>query len=264
MTRRDFSERDIHMALDGELPGDERAAYDAWLDANPEMKAQERPLHRRPCRVARRLCRRARRAGAGAVASRSCSAKARPRWPRGIRAGGLRPRRPRCSSLAVLAAISPASTVSAGKTGRRPTGRGGDRRPCHLCRRKAACGGSAGQRQGSSADLAVQPGRPETGGAGSGGGRLPAGRRPAAARRPGQGRDAALRGRQGPAHLLVRHRRIGRQVQGHLYGRRPTAPRRSTGWTRAMPAPSSARCRASSWPRWPSSAYGQLLAGIAS
>lgn len=40
MTRRDFSERDIHMALDGELPGDERAAYDAWLDANPEMKAR--------------------------------------------------------------------------------------------------------------------------------------------------------------------------------------------------------------------------------
>ncbi|MEO5758255.1 MAG: anti-sigma factor [Mesorhizobium sp.] len=40
MIRRDFSERDIHMALDGELPGDERAAYDAWLDANPEMKAR--------------------------------------------------------------------------------------------------------------------------------------------------------------------------------------------------------------------------------
>ncbi|UVK38072.1 anti-sigma factor [Mesorhizobium sp. AR10] len=40
MTRRDFSERDIHMALDGELPGDERAAYDAWIDANPEMKAR--------------------------------------------------------------------------------------------------------------------------------------------------------------------------------------------------------------------------------
>lgn len=40
MSRRDFSERDIHMALDGELPGDERAAYDAWLEANPEMKAK--------------------------------------------------------------------------------------------------------------------------------------------------------------------------------------------------------------------------------
>jgi len=40
MTRRDFSERDIHMALDGELPGDERAAYDAWIEANPEMKAK--------------------------------------------------------------------------------------------------------------------------------------------------------------------------------------------------------------------------------
>ncbi|TIW85606.1 MAG: anti-sigma factor, partial [Mesorhizobium sp.] len=40
MIRRDFSERDIHMALDGELPADERAAYDAWLDANPEMRAR--------------------------------------------------------------------------------------------------------------------------------------------------------------------------------------------------------------------------------
>jgi anti-sigma factor RsiW len=40
MIRRDFSERDIHMALDGELPSDERAAFDAWLDANPEMKAR--------------------------------------------------------------------------------------------------------------------------------------------------------------------------------------------------------------------------------
>jgi len=40
MTRRDFSERDIHMALDGELPGEERMAYDAWLEANPEMRAR--------------------------------------------------------------------------------------------------------------------------------------------------------------------------------------------------------------------------------
>ncbi len=40
MIRRDFSERDIHLALDGELPADERPAYDAWLDANPEMRAR--------------------------------------------------------------------------------------------------------------------------------------------------------------------------------------------------------------------------------
>ncbi len=40
MSRRDFSERDIHMALDGELPGEERADFEAWLDANPEMKAK--------------------------------------------------------------------------------------------------------------------------------------------------------------------------------------------------------------------------------
>jgi anti-sigma factor RsiW len=40
MSRRDFTERDIHMALDGELPQEERADYDVWLDANPEMKAR--------------------------------------------------------------------------------------------------------------------------------------------------------------------------------------------------------------------------------
>jgi anti-sigma factor RsiW len=40
MSRRDFTERDIHMALDGELPDEERADFDAWLDANPEMRAR--------------------------------------------------------------------------------------------------------------------------------------------------------------------------------------------------------------------------------
>ncbi len=40
MIRRDFTERDIHMALDRELPEDERAAYEDWLQANPEMRAR--------------------------------------------------------------------------------------------------------------------------------------------------------------------------------------------------------------------------------
>ena len=40
MTRRDYTERDIHMALDGELPADEMAGYEAWLEANPDMKAR--------------------------------------------------------------------------------------------------------------------------------------------------------------------------------------------------------------------------------
>ena len=40
MSRREYSERDIHMALDGELPAEELDGYKAWLDANPEMKAR--------------------------------------------------------------------------------------------------------------------------------------------------------------------------------------------------------------------------------
>jgi anti-sigma factor RsiW len=40
MSARDFTERDIHLALDGELPEDERAAYEAWLEAMPDKKAR--------------------------------------------------------------------------------------------------------------------------------------------------------------------------------------------------------------------------------
>lgn len=40
MSRREYSERDIHMALDGELPAEELDGYKAWLDANPEMKSR--------------------------------------------------------------------------------------------------------------------------------------------------------------------------------------------------------------------------------
>lgn len=37
---RDFSEKDIHLALDGEMPAEERSDFDAWLEARPEMKAR--------------------------------------------------------------------------------------------------------------------------------------------------------------------------------------------------------------------------------
>jgi anti-sigma factor RsiW len=42
MSARTFSERDIHLALDGELPADERAGYERWLEVNPDMKALAR------------------------------------------------------------------------------------------------------------------------------------------------------------------------------------------------------------------------------
>jgi anti-sigma factor RsiW len=40
MNGRVFTERDVHLALDGELPEDERAAYETWLAANPDIKAR--------------------------------------------------------------------------------------------------------------------------------------------------------------------------------------------------------------------------------
>lgn len=43
MSSRDFAEQDIHLALDGELPAEERQAFERWLESHPEMKA----LHRR-------------------------------------------------------------------------------------------------------------------------------------------------------------------------------------------------------------------------
>jgi len=42
MTMREFSERDIHLALDSELPQDERAAYERWLETHPDMQAKSR------------------------------------------------------------------------------------------------------------------------------------------------------------------------------------------------------------------------------
>ena len=62
MSRREFTERDIHMALDGELPEEERADYEAWLDANPEMKARSVRFEADRTRLRRHLRRRSGRA----------------------------------------------------------------------------------------------------------------------------------------------------------------------------------------------------------
>ena len=40
MMMRDYTEQDIHMALDGEMPAEDLVFYQAWLDADPEMKAK--------------------------------------------------------------------------------------------------------------------------------------------------------------------------------------------------------------------------------
>lgn len=38
MAQRDFDEWDIHLALDGELAEEDRAAFDTWLSARPDMR----------------------------------------------------------------------------------------------------------------------------------------------------------------------------------------------------------------------------------
>lgn len=39
MTVRPFTDHDIHLSLDGELPAEERQEFEAWLDRNPDKKA---------------------------------------------------------------------------------------------------------------------------------------------------------------------------------------------------------------------------------
>jgi anti-sigma factor RsiW len=39
MTRREYTILDIHMALDGEMPAEDREDYEIWFAANPDMKA---------------------------------------------------------------------------------------------------------------------------------------------------------------------------------------------------------------------------------
>lgn len=42
MNQRSFSEQDLHLALDGEMPGEDVPAFEAWLETNPDMKALSR------------------------------------------------------------------------------------------------------------------------------------------------------------------------------------------------------------------------------
>jgi anti-sigma factor RsiW len=40
MSEQAFSERDLHLALDGELPAERLPDFNAWLESNPEMKVK--------------------------------------------------------------------------------------------------------------------------------------------------------------------------------------------------------------------------------
>lgn len=40
MTDSAFDQRDIHLALDGEMPAEQREAFETWLEARPDLKAR--------------------------------------------------------------------------------------------------------------------------------------------------------------------------------------------------------------------------------
>ena len=164
------------------------------------------------------------------------------------------------------AAISPASRAVDGETGRGRARRGGDRRPRHLCRREAPRGRGRRRRQGASARLAVQPRRPEAGGAGSDRRRLRAGRRPAAAGgRSNRPRMLLYEDDEGRPHFALRHGRVGGERQGHLQLGEQDGPQRRllAGQGLWLRRRRHAAARAD-WPRWPRAPTASLLAGCSS
>ena len=130
MSRRDFTLNDIHLALDGELSADDRADFEHWLDAHPDMKALKARYERDRATLAAALapvldepvparldegC-----FGRGAAAPLlGCVLRARP------------PRRPCCSSVGAAAGYVSAPSIWPS------AGRGPDRRRRH--RRAYAC-----------------------------------------------------------------------------------------------------------------------------
>lgn len=56
MSDHPFSERDIHMALDGELPAEEWKEFEVWLENNPEMKARHDRLSTDMTRLREAVC----------------------------------------------------------------------------------------------------------------------------------------------------------------------------------------------------------------
>ena len=218
MTRRDFSERDIHMALDGELPGDERASYDAWIDANPEMKA----------RSARYTADRAAlRAAFAGVLDEPVPARIRKivlgETP--IKAPAQRSRWWLAAAAAVLLVFGGLGGYFAGIDGLGREDHAKDQlaeqaiaaHVIYAAEKRHAVEVPASDKDHLQ-DLAFQPGRSEAGRAGSDGRRLPAGRRPAAARRSGKAAMLLYEDAKGERISLFVTRRIGRQGQGHLHG----------------------------------------------
>ena len=249
MSRRDFTERDIHMALDGELPAEERADYEAWLDANPEMKARsvrfEGDRHR------------LRETFAGVVAEpvpdrldrarhrRSRQSRARPR-----RAGGRQPQRRPYSRRVASEAISPPAGLRLEEQAEDLLAEEAiAAHTIYAAEQRHAVEVGAGDKDHLLGWLSKRIGltliAPDLAAEGFelvGGRLLPAGRED---RGP-----AALRGRGAATAFRSTLRQRGKQRRRGPTGREPVARAPSTGWTRAGAVPSSARCRRSGWSRW--------------
>ena len=245
MSRRDFTERDIHMALDGELPSEERADYENWLEANPEMKARSVRFEadrarlrdtfagvldeRVPARLTELVTGKAARPAAGAPRWRMAAAAAYPARARGGRRLSGRHRRLGLEAQAedeLAENAITAHTIYAAE--QRHAVEVGANDKDHLL-------GWLSKRLGLTL---IAPDLTADG--------LPAGRRAPVAGRAQKRGDAALRGRKGQPHLDLRHHRRRGKGDGESTSRRPAARAPSIGWTRAGAALSSARCRRSS------------------
>lgn len=113
MTGRQFTDRDIHMALDGEMPADERAEFEGWLAANPDKRA----LSQRYAADRDRLL--------GAVSA--VLDEPTPDAMRGLLAGEAGQRRNRAplwrlAAAAVLLAVGGAGGYALGLSGWKPVG----------------------------------------------------------------------------------------------------------------------------------------------
>ena len=167
MSRRDFSLNDIHLALDGELSADDRADFEHWLDAHPDMKALTARFERDRATLAAALAP-VLDEPVPARLTKTAQGEAKPRrsW-QALFALALR-RLPSCWSVGGAAAICRRQRLDERGGGRGSVSpRTPSSRLRHLRGRPAARVEVGGDRQGLSRQLAVEADRHEARRAGS-------------------------------------------------------------------------------------------------